>query len=368
MNVVLVSHYLLPHAGGIEIVVEDLRAALVAAGHRVIVIGSAPGTTGPPQPGQVVVPAWNGLEPLGVPYPIFAPLALVRALDSALAGADVVHVHGMLQSSSLLAAMMARRRGVRVVLTEHTGRVHPSQPLLHAVETAATQILGRLCCRNADVISVLNTRVEAEVRALAPGRPVRLLRNGLDAELFRPATPERRAALRERWGLKRPTALFVGRQVERKGFALAAAAAQGAFDLVACGREDGLQRPAGVRCLGPLPREQVVELYQAADLLLLPARGEGFPLVVPEAMACGLCVVVGDEVAFRDHLNPDVAAFCGFDAGSIRGVVTGLLHDAARRAALAAAGRAYALQRFEARAALDGYLALYSASHAAGLR
>lgn len=364
MNVVLVSHYLLPHAGGIEFVVEDLRAALTAAGHRVTVIGSAPGAPVAREPGVVVVPAWNGLEPLGVPYPIFAPLALARAIDAALDGADVVHVHGMLQASSLLAALMARWRGVRVVLTEHTGRVHPRAPVLHAVETVATQLLGRLCCRSADVISVLNTRVEAEVRALAPERPIRLLRNGLDAGLFRPATPERRAELRERWGLTRPTALFVGRLVERKGFALAAAAAAGAFDLVACGRPDGARPPAGVRCLGALPREQVVELYQAADLLLLPARGEGFPLVVPEAMACGLCVVVGDEVAFRDHLTPEVAAFCGFDPGSIREVVTGLLHDEPRRSALAAAGRAFALRRFEAREALDGYVALYSPSAA----
>ncbi|MCL4820205.1 MAG: glycosyltransferase family 4 protein [Vicinamibacteria bacterium] len=358
MHVVQVSPYLLPHHGGIEFVVDDLRRGLADAGHRVTVIGSDahPGAR-PPE--VVALPAWNGLEQRGVPWPLFAPAPLLRALRAALADADVVHVHGMLQASSLVAAAMARRRGVRVVLTEHTGRIRPRPVLLRGIEAVAAASIGRLCCRLADEISVLNSRVESEVRALAPGRPVRRVRNGLDPELFRPPAPERRAELRSRWGLTRPTALFVGRRVERKGFDLVAQAARGAFDLVGCGRGEG-PAPEGVRWLGALEREQVVELYQAADLLVLPARGEGFPLVVPEAMACGLCVVVGDEVAFRDHLTPDVAAFCPLEPEAVRAVVGGLLLDEARRHALGRAGRAFALRHFEARAALETYMALYA--------
>ena len=46
-----------------------------------------------------------------------------------------------------------------------------------------------------------------------------------------------------------------------------------------------------------LSQAELPPLYQAADLLVLPSVGEGFPLVVQEAMACGTPALVGDETA-----------------------------------------------------------------------
>lgn len=108
--------------------------------------------------------------------------------------------------------------------------------------------------------------------------------------------------------------LFVGSIEERKNpLAAAEAAAAVGLPLVAVGpeRDRGLARALarrGARVRGYVSRQELVDLYRGAALLLLPSRYEGFGLPVLEAMACGTPVVAAPDPALREVAG-DAAVF-----------------------------------------------------------
>ena len=104
------------------------------------------------------------------------------------------------------------------------------------------------------------------------------------------------SALWPRTGLK---ILFVGRLDEQKGVDVLLEAMRElgdrGFAVVVgssvAGHDPGHRLPSNVRTVGWLHREQIEELYAAADVLVMPSRWEGLPLVALEAMRAGLPVI-----------------------------------------------------------------------------
>lgn len=316
-RLLFVSHYSLPHLGGIEVVIDALARELARRGHEVVHLASdaRDGAVGPVKAPTdyrlVTVGAANGLERrAGIPYPVFGP-GLLPAVRAEVPRADVVHVHGLLYMSSVAALLAARARGARGparVLSEHVGHVDWPVAVLDRLQAAAIASVGRLSARSAEAIVTMNPKVADELRRLAPAASVHLIANGVDTESYRPPTDEERARLRSELGWDdRPRVLFVGRLVAKKGVAAAVDAARaggGDFELVIVG--PGSPPPAvdgSVSVLGPLPPDRVAELLRAADAFLLPSRGEGFPVTAQEAMASGLPVVLADDPAYAPHVR-----------------------------------------------------------------
>ena len=124
--------------------------------------------------------------------------------------------------------------------------------------------------------------------------------NGVESELYQP-DPSVDASI---IGLdpQHPVCLFVGRFVEKKGLPIIRRLAETLPNVqwVLAGKGPIEPKSWGlpnVTVFNDRKGPTLVPLYQLADLLVLPSVGEGFPLVVQEAMACGTPAIVSTETA-----------------------------------------------------------------------
>jgi glycosyltransferase involved in cell wall biosynthesis len=127
-----------------------------------------------------------------------------------------------------------------------------------------------------------------------------------------------RAAMRAHWGITAAerVVLFVGRLESDKGLPQLLSAfdqaitAESDLRLVIAGdgslraRVEAIAAPDEHRVtyIGRLSAEDVLRAYCAADCVVLPSLFEPWGLVVNEAMACGVPVIVSDQVGCIDDL------------------------------------------------------------------
>jgi glycosyltransferase involved in cell wall biosynthesis len=372
-RVLQVSAFFAAHGGGIEAVAERLAHELVAAGLSVHWMAGGPAGEAP----QGALPAglsidraasWDPIEPrLGLPMPLWSWPAL-RRLWRAVGAADVLHLHDYLYLPTLLALLFARLRGKPVVLTQHIGEIGLASAAARALLRALNTSIGAWALARADRVAFVGRPVLSYFQPRVGWRHApRLIANGVDHERFAPRLEPAASAA------GRMPILFAGRFVEKKGLALLQHAA----------RIDGVRwRFIGWGPLGPetWPAEDraAVELigrvsaagmaahYRAAALLVLPSTGEGFPLVLQEALACGTPVLVSTEVF---EAFPQIDERCVFHvelrgsdrtaaAAALRARIEALVAEPARLAAAREPAAALA-RRWSWAACAGEYRALY---------
>ena len=104
----------------------------------------------------------------------------------------------------------------------------------------------------------------------------------------------------------------------------------------------------GVHVLGPRSQEELVELYRAGDVFVLPAVGEMFTLVMQEAMATGLPVVTTDEPAYAGYgLDRRLIRLVEPAPAAIRAALADIVTDEGLRAEMGAYSRALACRWFD---------------------
>lgn len=313
MRIVLVTHYYPAHRSGIEIVAGEIARRLAADPGIEIVWHASdcdppPAQDGAPDASRLrcrPAAVFNGLERwLGVPYPLWSWRSL-RRLVRDVREADLLHLHDCLYFGNLVAFAAARMAGRPVVVTQHIGPVPYRNPALRLVLAMANRLFGRWVLGGACRVLFIAETTRSYFASLVSFRNAPLVvANGVDCALFKPAQGADRQALRERFGARQgqPLLLFAGRFVEKKGMPLLERLVRGTPEALWLFAGAGPLDPErwgapNVRVLRGLGQSELAPLYQAADLLVLPSVGEGFPLVVQEAMACGTQAIVDERTA-----------------------------------------------------------------------
>lgn len=328
--------------GGAERHVADLAGALRARGADVHLACSAGGVLR------------RRLDAAGLPVHVLGGVLVKRCADISYAGRlrqlvdtvrpDLVHAH--VHASEVAAALALAADRTPLVLTEHTEAPWRTPP---------DRLWAQRAVARADLVVAVSARVQANVLSALGGSPGR-------TRLVLPAVPAARPSLRGAPpGLPvgarvdgGPVVGYVGRLTADKGvdvlleaFARVHAVLPAARLLVT---GDGPARPAleaQAADLGPAVqllgfREDAARVLAGLDVLVVPSRADGSPLVVAEANLAGVPVVATTAGGLPDRVRPGVDGLLvpPGDAAALADALVRLLADASLRTRLAAAGRA----------------------------
>jgi glycosyltransferase involved in cell wall biosynthesis len=305
LRLVTVTHFFPAHGGGLERVAERLVSEFAERGMQVRWYASdtdpAPSLASP-RVTCVRVCTSNFIERLTqLPYPFWS-LRVIPQLWRDIGNAHAVHVHEHLYFPSILAITIARLRGRPLIITQHMGALGLGRRGFTMLYELGAKVLGAMLFAAATRTVFISANVRNFFGRGSSPR-TRLIFNGVDVQRFTPVTRAGQQAARQRLGLplERRVVLFVGRFVRKKGLhiitTLSARFPDVLWLLVGSGPEHPGNARGNLQVAGRVEHDCLPLFYQSADLLILPSAGEGFPLVVQEALCCGAAVLSTTEVA-----------------------------------------------------------------------
>jgi glycosyltransferase involved in cell wall biosynthesis len=332
-------------AGGVGTHVRSLIPVLRDAGASV-------GVSGAPATEELFgfTAAGADFRPAGISAGV-APAADARAvlqLGRALAGADLVHAHGLRAGLVAAAARRtARLRAVPLVLTLHNALLEDGGPLdglLRRVERTTIRAADLVLAVSGDLAANALRAGARDVRVIPvmapPRRPPHRTRNEVRAELGLPDG--------------RPLVVAIGRLHPQKGYDVL---------LDAVGRWTGTEPTPLVAIAGNGPlhdelaariraerlpvillgrRDDVADLLGAADVCVLPSRWEGSPLIAQEALRAGTPLVATRAGGIPELVGNGAALVPVGDADALAATLTSVLTDPALARRLVEAGSAQA--------------------------
>jgi glycosyltransferase involved in cell wall biosynthesis len=378
VRIVQVTPFFHPHAGGVESHVRGLAREFAREGHDVTVVTSRYRRQ---LPVSEVFEGYRVLRSRTLGVAFGTPLdpgvgRVLRSLD-----ADVVHLHYPPPFTSYFATRALRRRAVPVCMTYHCDLFLPGLGGRWLTQVYQNVFLPSTL-RRVDRI-VVHTRSYGFTSAVLQGRDLTIIPSVVDLDRFRPGLDA--SDLRGDLRLEGKRVItFTGRLVPHKGVdvilqalpllpkdvvLLVIGAGPRLPSLIGHARR--LKLADRVRFCPSVSDDELPRYLSLADVFVFPSQNrlEGFGLVVAEAMAAGLPVVIADMPGVREVIEPGKEGLLvePLLATDLASKVDTLLRDPDLARRMGAAGRRRAEERYGPATVARQLLTLYASLHVAGL-
>ena len=287
--------------------------------------------------------------------------ALLRWLRSSLRDFDVVHVHLGRDLVTLPVAALARRWAIPYVVQTHGMVIPPQRRLASILDAACT----RRVLRSARSVFFLTHQERIQLLDVG-GAGLRLaeLRNGVplyEARAVRNKGPAEVVFVARLHPRKQP-AVFVdmAHRLLAEGFdarftLFGPDEGEGDAVLAAIGAEPR------IRWEGAVAPERIPCRLAQADIFVLPAVREPYPMGVLEAMSAGLPVVVADDCGLADTISTGRSGIVArADVSGMTAAVRTLLADPASARRMGEEGRRTVAEDFTMSAIADTLLNAYN--------
>jgi len=226
---------------------------------------------------------------------------LSNDVESMNAKPDIVHVHHAFTPLTFKALKLAKKKGIPVVITNHS--IAP----LHDIYFWRLLKLGFRHLNDADAIIAVSNAAKRFISNFVSTN-VEVIPNGVDVEKFKPMKNEKQSK----------ALLYVGRLSARKGVQLlipllSKCLKEHDAELIITGKDEMLMLPLlklqgnlckNVKVLGFVPDARLPELYNYADLFLMPSLTmESFGIAAIESLACATPVLAAKTGALPEVIR-----------------------------------------------------------------
>lgn len=276
---------------------------------------------------------------------------------------DIIHAHSHLYLSTNICSLIRKFSSTPLVITSHGLTSQTAPGWLNHIYLAT---LGKWTLNAADRIICYTEEEKEEMERLGvDGRKIRVIHNGIDTSLFKPA--ERRGDGNR--------LLWIGRFVPGKGVHYLIEAFAEAImvkhdlrlEMVGKGPQLGAIRErvhelgldAMVKIIEFLPNEELPAVYQSADVFILSSLAEGVPRTMLEAMSCGLPVICTDLPQLRHIVEGCGLIVPARDSKALAKAILKVSSDPALAQSLGSCGRERVMKSFSWDETVQQTLLLY---------